>query len=62
MADKKMHGKILMLIGIILVLDALIGVQLFFQGITVTTGINGIELILGVIIAGLGYKTHEMKN
>ncbi len=54
-------GKLTILIGIILIIDSLVGIQLVFQNITVTTGVNIIELLLGIAVAGMGWKMHGMK-
>ena len=32
-----------------------------FQNVTVTTGVNIIKLLLGIAVAGMGWKMHGMK-
>ncbi len=54
-------GKLTILIGIILIIDSLVGIQAMFQNVTVTTGVNIIELLLGIAVAGMGWKMHGMK-
>jgi len=54
-------GKLTILIGIILIIDALVGIQAMFTNVTVTSGVNVLELILGIAVAGMGWKMHGMK-
>jgi len=54
-------GKLTILIGLILIIDSLVGIQAMFQNVTVTTGVNIIELLLGIAVAGMGWKMHGMK-
>lgn len=54
-------GKLTILIGIILIIDAFVGITATFQNVTVTSGVNVLELVLGIAVAGMGYKMHGMK-
>jgi hypothetical protein len=51
---------ITMIIGFILVLDSFLVIQNMFTGATVTFT-NGLELLLGLIVIGIGFKLREMK-
>ncbi|MCP6727175.1 MAG: hypothetical protein KJI69_04065 [Patescibacteria group bacterium] len=51
---------ITMIIGFILVLDSFLVIQNMFTGATVTFT-NGIELLLGLVVIGIGFKLREMK-
>ena len=51
---------ITMLIGFILVLDSFLVIQNMFTGATVTFT-NGVELLLGLVVIGIGFKLREMK-
>jgi len=59
MAGKHM-ASITMIIGFILVLDSFLVIQNMFTGATMTFT-NGLELILGLIVIGIGFKMREMK-
>lgn len=51
---------ITMIIGFILVLDSFLVIQNMFTGATVTFT-NGLELLLGLVVIGIGFKLREMK-
>lgn len=54
-------GKLTIFIGLILILDAFVGIQSMFSNVTVTTGVNVVELILGIVVVGMGWKMHGMR-
>jgi len=60
MADKH-WGKLTMLLGIILVIDSFVVIQAMLSGTAVNGGFNIVELLIGIVIVGMGYKMHEMK-
>ena len=53
-------ASITMIIGFILVLDSFLVIQNTFTGASMTFT-NGLELILGLIVIGIGFKMREMK-
>ena len=53
-------SSITMIIGFILVLDSFLVIQNMFTGATVTFT-NGLELLLGLVVIGIGFKLREMK-
>ncbi len=59
MAGKHL-SSITMIIGFILVLDSFLVLQNMFTGATATF-VNGLELILGLGVIGIGFKIREMK-
>lgn len=60
MADKMMHGNILIVLGLLLVIDAFVGIQGMI-GLVQINVFNGFEFIVGIIVGFLGYKAREMK-
>jgi len=58
----KNTGIITIIIGLVLILDSLIVIQNMFIGTTGAVVTNGFELILGIIVIGIGIKIRQMKE
>lgn len=59
MANKMMHGNLIVVIGLLLVLDAFVGIQGMIGFVQINV-FNGFEFILGLAVVFLGFKAREM--
>ena len=55
-----MHGNLMIAIGLLLVLDAFIGIQGMIGFVQINV-FNGFEFILGLAVVFLGFKAREHK-
>jgi len=51
-------GTIAILVGFVLILDSFFVIQSMFTPISITF-VNGIELVLGLIVVGIGIKARQ---
>jgi uncharacterized membrane protein len=60
MANKMMHGNVLIFVGLLLLLDAFVTIQTML-GFATISFFNGAEFVIGLIVIYLGFKAREMK-
>jgi len=58
----KHTGIITIIVGLILILDSFVVIQNMFIGTTGAIVTNGFELILGIVVLGIGIKIRQMKE
>lgn len=58
----KHTGIITIIVGLILILDSFVVIQNMFIGTTGAVVTNGFELILGIVVLGIGIKIRQMKE
>lgn len=51
-------GTIAVLVGFVLILDSFFVIQSMFTPVSVTF-VNGVELVLGLIVVGIGIKVRQ---